>query len=55
MTGATLSSVLITLLATVLILYLINWVPLRGRAKQIVQVVVILLCVLSLLKALAVF
>ena len=39
----------------ILILYLINLLPLDGRAKQIARVVVIILGVISLLKYLAVF
>jgi hypothetical protein len=48
-------SVLITFLVIILILYLINMLPLDGRAKQIVRVVVIVLGVISLLKYIAVF
>ena len=48
-------SVLITFLVIVLILYLINLLPLDGRAKQIIRVVVIILGVISLLKYIAVF
>ena len=48
-------SVLITFLVVVLILYLINLLPLDGRVKQIVRVVVIILGVISLLKYIAVF
>ena len=43
-------SVLITFLVIVLVLYLINMLPLDGRAKQIVRVIVIIIGVLSLLK-----
>jgi hypothetical protein len=46
---------LITFLVVVLILYLINLLPLDGRAKQIARVVVIILGVISLLKYIAVF
>jgi hypothetical protein len=46
---------LITFLVVILILYLINLLPLDGRAKQIARVVVIILGVISLLKYLAVF
>ena len=45
---------LITFLVVILILYLINLLPLDGRAKQIVRVIVIVLGVLSLLRYLAV-
>jgi hypothetical protein len=47
--------VLITFLVVILVLYLINMLPLDGRAKQIVRVIVIILGVISLLKYLAVF
>jgi hypothetical protein len=47
--------VLITFLVIVLVLYLINMLPLDGRAKQIVRVIVIIIGILSLLKYLAVF
>jgi hypothetical protein len=46
---------LITFLVVILILYLINLLPLDGRAKQIARVVVIVLGVISLLKYIAVF
>ena len=45
---------LITFLVVILILYLINLLPLDGRAKQIARVVVIILGVISLLKYIAV-
>jgi len=50
-----LSSVLVTFLVIILILYLINMLPIDGRAKQIARVIVILLGVLSLLKYLGVW
>lgn len=43
-------SVLITFLVVILVLYLINMLPLDGRAKQIVRVIVIIIGVLSLLR-----
>jgi hypothetical protein len=46
---------LITFLVVILILYLINLLPLDGRAKQIARVVVIILGVISLLKYITVF
>jgi hypothetical protein len=46
---------LITFVVVILILYLVNMLPLDGRAKQIVRVVVIVLGIISLLKYLAVF
>jgi hypothetical protein len=42
--------VLITFLVVILVLYLINMLPIDGRAKQIVRVIVIIIGVLSLLK-----
>ncbi|HYY36417.1 MAG TPA: Thivi_2564 family membrane protein [Xanthobacteraceae bacterium] len=51
----TLIGVLITFLVVILVLYLVNMLPLDGRAKQIVRVIVIILGVISLLKYLAVF
>jgi hypothetical protein len=45
---------LITFLGVILILYLINLLPIDGRAKQIARVVVIILGVISLLKYIAV-
>jgi len=48
-------SVLITFLVIVLVLYLINMLPIDGRAKQIARIVVIIIGVLSLLRYLAVF
>jgi uncharacterized membrane protein len=47
--------VLITFLVIILVLYLINMLPLDGRAKQIARVVVIILGIVSLLKYIAVF
>ena len=46
---------LVTFLVVILILYLINLLPLDGRAKQIARVVVIIIGIVSLLKYLAVF
>jgi hypothetical protein len=46
---------LVTFLVVILILYLINMLPLDGRAKQIARVVVIVIGIISLLKYLAVF
>jgi hypothetical protein len=47
--------VLITFLVIILVLYLVNMLPLDGRARQIVRVIVIIIGVISLLKYLAVF
>ena len=48
-------SILITFLVIILILYLVNLLPIDGRAKQIVRIIVIVIGVLSMLKYLAVF
>ena len=42
--------ILITFLVIILVLYLVNMLPLDGRAKQIVQIIVIIIGVLSLLR-----
>ena len=47
--------ILVTFLVIILVLYLINMLPIDGRAKQICRVIVIILGVLSLLKYIAVF
>jgi hypothetical protein len=47
--------VLVTFLVVVLVLYLVNMLPIDGRAKRIVRIIVIILGVLSLLKYIAVF
>jgi len=48
-------SVLITFLVIILVLYLVNLLPLDGRAKHIVRVIVIVIGIISMLKYLAVF
>jgi hypothetical protein len=48
-------SILITFVVIILVLYLVNILPLDGRAKQIVRVIVIIIGIISLLKYLAVF
>jgi hypothetical protein len=48
-------SVLITFVVIILVLYLVNLLPIDGRAKQIVRVVVIIIGIISLLRYLAVF
>ena len=47
--------ILITFLVVILVLYLINMLPLDGRAKQIARVIVIIIGIISLLKYLSVF
>jgi hypothetical protein len=48
-------SAVTTFLIVILILYLVNMLPLDGRAKHVVRVIVIVIGVLSLLRYLAVF
>ena len=48
-------SILITFLVVILVLYLIGMLPIDGRAKQILRIIVIIIGVLSLLRYLAVF
>ena len=48
-------SILITFLVVILVLYLVNMLPVDGRAKQIIRIVVIIIGVLSLLKYLNVW
>jgi hypothetical protein len=48
-------SILITFVVIVLVLYLVNMLPIDGRAKHIVRVVVIVIGIISLLRYLAVF
>jgi hypothetical protein len=51
----TLIGALITFVVIILVLYLVNILPIDGRAKQIVQIIVIIIGIISLLKYLAVF
>jgi hypothetical protein len=46
---------LITFVVVILVLYLVNMLPVEGRIKQIIRVVVIIIGVLSLLKYLGVW
>ena len=48
-------SVLITFLVIILVLYLINMLPIDGKAKQIIRIIVIIIGVLSLLKYPAIY
>jgi hypothetical protein len=52
---STLISLLITVLVIVLVLYLVNMLPLDRKMKQIAQIIVIIIGILSLLRYLAVF
>jgi hypothetical protein len=47
--------ILITFLVIILVLYLVNMLPVEGRVKQIIRVIVIIIGVLSLLKYLGVW
>jgi len=51
----TLISALVTFVVVILVLYLVNMLPIDGRAKQIVNVIVIIIGIVSLLKYLTVF
>ena len=46
---------LITFVVVLLVLYLVNMLPIDGRAKQIARVIVIIIGILSLLKYLGVW
>jgi hypothetical protein len=48
-------SILITFLVIVLILWLVQRLPIEGRIRQIIQLVVIVIGIISLLKYIAVF
>jgi hypothetical protein len=45
-------SALVTFLVVILVLYLVNMLPIDGRAKQIIRIIVIIIGVLSLLRPL---
>jgi hypothetical protein len=51
----TLIAALITFVVVILVLYLVNMLPIDGRAKQIVGVIVIIIGIISLLKDLMIF
>ena len=55
MTGSVLIGILVTFLVIILVLYLVNMLPIDGRMKQIVRIIVIIIGVVSMLKYLAVF
>jgi hypothetical protein len=48
-------SALITFVVIILILYLVRLLPIDGRAKQIISLIVIIIGIISLLKYIAVF
>ena len=47
--------ILITFLVVILVLYLVDRIPLDGRTRQIVRVIIIIIGILALLRYLAVF
>jgi hypothetical protein len=51
----TLISALVTFVVVILVLYLVNMLSIDARAKQIVDVIVIIIGIISLLKYLTVF
>jgi len=48
-------SALITFVVIILVLYLVNLLPIDGRARQIVRVIVVIIGVLSMLKYLSIY
>jgi hypothetical protein len=48
-------SALVTFLVVILVLYLVNMLPVEGRIKQIIRIIVIVVGVLSLLRLLGVW
>lgn len=55
MGSSVLVGILITFLVIILVLYLVQRLPIDGRTRQIVQIIVIIIGIVSLLKYLAVF
>jgi hypothetical protein len=55
MGASVLIGILITFLVIILVLYLVQRLPLDARARQIAQIIVIIIGIISLLKYLAVF
>jgi NO-binding membrane sensor protein with MHYT domain len=55
MGASVLIGILITFLVVILVLYLVQRLPLDGRTRQIAQIVIIIIGIISLLKYLAVF
>jgi len=47
---ALLISALITFVVVILVLYLVNMLPIEGRAKQIIRIVVIIIGIFSLVR-----
>jgi hypothetical protein len=55
MASSALIGILITFLVIILVLYLVNMLPVDGRMKQIIRVIVIIIGVISILKYVMVF
>ena len=55
MASSVLIGILITFLVIVLVLYLFQRLPIEGGIRQIIQLIVIVIGIISLLKYLAVF
>ena len=55
MGSSLLIGILITFLVIILVLYLVQRLPIDGRTRQIVQIIVIVIGIISLMKYLAVF
>ena len=53
--GFMLISALVTFLVVILVLYLVNMLPVDGRMKQIIRIIVIIIGVISLLRILGVW
>ena len=47
--------VLVTFVVILLVLYLVNMLPIDGRAKHIVRAIIVVIGIISMLKYLAVF
>lgn len=50
MASSALIGILITFLVIILVLYLVNMLPVDGRMKQIIRIIVIIIGVISMLK-----
>lgn len=48
-------SLLVTFLVIVLVLYLVNMLPIDGQAKQIAQIIVIIIGIVVLLRFIGIF
>jgi hypothetical protein len=55
MASSALIGILITFLVIILVLYLVQRLPIEARMRQVAQIIVIIIGIISLLKFLAVF